>query len=446
MDAITPEPSALDPLGTPRAVGLAVLRVYANLRASSPSPAYVTLESTWKAGRIADLALRIRRQKKLGFDPICRFGELVTLSSDDLAQWGLPCLAALGIIDYSVDVDGNPRVIEERVGVAAPVLEQVAAIWEELGPSATERCAVMSADHAAFCPMTEAEHRTALELQGYPPRSHEPAFQALTAIGLLHRAHSTSLREKVLWAPYVWGTEALDIAAFMKRLPVNEREALSALSRKAAERPGASIEDLGAEQKVVKAARHAGLFDATRVVAGNSERSFAFSPGLEKAIGGGLTDATHERKLFVAHILNGHRYGHPGTGRIEYPVALVRALINKKAVGPTTAAHREYGLLEGAGIVRAEPVGRGKAMLRLVKEDVAEESLDLLRRALNEDPSQQADSVEKLWIPGSAMTTPEKDRHSLPEPVGNEGEIVQSTIERLREDIGRSTRGEDLDG
>jgi hypothetical protein len=182
------------------------------------------------------------------------------------------------------------------------------------------------------------------------------------------------------------------------------------------------------------------------VVAGTTERSFAFSPGLERAIGGGLTDATHERKLFVAHILNGHRYGHPGTGRIEYPIALVRALINKKAVGPTTAADKEYGLLEGAGIVRAEPVGGGKSMLHLVKEDVAEESLALLRRALDEDPSQQADSVEKLWIPGSAMMSPERDRSRLQAPIGDEREMVQSTIERLREDIGRSTRGEDLDG
>jgi len=446
MEATSTGRSALDPLGSPRAVGLAVLRVYANLRASSPSPAYVTLDTTWKAGRIADLALRMRRQGRLNFDAVRDFGELVTLTPADLEQWGLPCLSAVEIIDYTVGEDGKPLMIEERVGVAAPVLDQIASIWEALAPAAIERCSVMSADHAAYCPMTEIEHRAALELQGFPAEIHERAFRTLVGIGLLQRAQSTALRENVLWAPYVWGTEALDIAAFMKRLPANEREALSSLSRKAAEHPGATVQDLGAEQKIVNAARHAGLFDATRVVAGTTERSFAFSPGLERTIGGGLTDATHERKLFVAHILNGHRYGRPGTGRIEYPIALVRALINKKAVGPTTAAGREYGLLEGAGIVRAEPVGGGKAMLRLVKEDVAEESLALLRRALDEDPSQQADSVEKLWIPGSAMMSPERDRRSLQAPIGDEREMVQSTIERLREDIGRSTRGEDLNG
>lgn len=446
MEAATPDASPLNPLGTKRATGLAVLRVYANLKASAPCPAHVTLDTTWRAGRASDLALRIRRQRRLTFEAIKSFGELVMLSPPDLTDWALPSLSAVEIVDYAVDESGTPMVVEERVGVTAPVLEQVSSIWEALDPSAAERCAVMSADHAAHCPMTESEHRAALEVQGFPAELHERVFQALTAIGLLQRAHSTALREKVIWAPYVWGTKALDIAAFMKRLPVNERHALSSLSRKAAERPGVSIDELGAAQKIVSAARHAGLFDATRVLAGSNERAFAFSPSLESGIGGGLTDATHERKLFVAHILNGHRFGRPGTGKIDNPIALVRALINKKAVGPTTAARTEYGLLEGAGIVRAEPAGGGKAMLHLVKEDVAEESLELLKLALDDDPSQQADSVEKLWIPGSAMTTPERDRHQLPEPVGDEREIVQSTVERLREEIGQRTRGEDLNG
>jgi hypothetical protein len=423
-----------------------VLRVYANLKASAPCPAHVALDTTWKAGRAADLALRIRRQGQLGFNAVRLFGELVTLSPPDLSGWVLPSLSSVEIIDYSVDDSGSPLIVEERVGVAAPVLDQVASIWESLEPSISEGCAVMSADHAAYCPMTESEHRAALELQGFPAALHERAFQALIAIGLLQRAHSTALREKVIWAPYVWGTKALDIAAFMKRLPVNERHALSALSRKAAERPGASVDDLGADQKVVSAARHAGLFDATRVLAGRNERAFAFSPSLESGIGGGLTDATHERKLFVAHILNGHRFGRPGTGKIDNPVALVQALISRKSVGPTTAAGTEYGLLEGAGIVRAEPVAGGKAMLHLVKDDVAEESLDLLKLALDEDPSQQADSVEKLWIPGSVMTTPERDRHQIPEPIGDEREIVLSTVQKLREDIGEKNRGEALNG
>jgi hypothetical protein len=136
-------------------------------------------------------------------------GELVMLSQPDLVNWALSSLSAVEIVDYTVDESGTPVMVEERVGVAAPVLEQVSAIWEALEPSAAERCAVMSADHAAYCPMTESEHRAALELQGFPAELHERVFQALTAIGLLQRAHSTALREKVVWAPYVMGNQGL---------------------------------------------------------------------------------------------------------------------------------------------------------------------------------------------------------------------------------------------
>ncbi len=85
-------------------------------------------------------------------------------------------------------------------------------------------------------------------------------------------------------------------------------------------------------------------------------------------------------------------------------------------------------------------------MLHLVKDDVARESLDLLKLALEDDPNQQADSVDRLWIPGSALMTPEQDRRRLHEPVGDGRDLVQSTVERLRTEIGQATRGENIHG
>jgi len=120
MEAATSDASPLNPLGTKRATGLAVLRVYANLKASAPCPAHVTLDTTWRAGRASDLALRIRRQRRLNFEAIRSFGELVMLSQPDLVDWALPSLSAVEIVDYTVNESGTPVVVEERVGVAAP--------------------------------------------------------------------------------------------------------------------------------------------------------------------------------------------------------------------------------------------------------------------------------------------------------------------------------------
>jgi hypothetical protein len=429
-------------LGSTRSTGLGVLRAYANLRVVAPGVAHANLDATWRAGRAADLALRIRRHDKLQIKAVESFGALVGLAPADLQSWALPTMRAVGVIDFTTDADGQVAEVEERVGVAAPVLEQAASIWERLLPSALEACAVASADHAAYCPMTESDHRGALEAQGHAAEVHELAFANLKAIGLLRRERSTKLGENVLWAPYVWGTEAITAVEFMKRLPTNEREALSALSRRAAEHPGVSIEQLG-EQKLVRAARHAGLLNATSVISGQTERGFAFSPSLEHVVAPHLTEATHERKLFTAHILNGHRFGSPATGKIQYPLALVRAMINRGHVEPTTAAQRDYSLLEAAGIVRAEPVGGGQARLHLVKTEVAEDSLEILKRAIEEDPGQGADSVDALWIPGSAIV-PEHDRNRTAAPVGAERELIQSAVETLREELQRKQRGEDL--
>jgi hypothetical protein len=95
------------------------------------------------------------------------------------------------VIDFVTDSDGSVIEVEERVGVAAPVLEQAASIWERLLLSAMEACA----DHAAFCPMTESDHRGALEAQGHPAEVLADAFRNLRHIGLLRRERSTKLAE-----------------------------------------------------------------------------------------------------------------------------------------------------------------------------------------------------------------------------------------------------------
>lgn len=421
-----------------------------NLREVRPSPATALLDATRRAGAATDLALRMRRYGRLSYERVEKFGELASLPASELRLWCLPTLRDIGVIDYA-DADGKITEVEERVGVAAPPLEQCSVLWEALRPKAAEACAIESADHAAYAPMAESDHRAALEAAGYPAELHERAFLSLEAVGLLRREKSKALGERIFYSPYVWGTEAVDIAAFMKNLPPNERELVASLSRQAAEHPGTPVERLPGDERLLRAARKTGMIDATRVMTtGQSERYFAFSPDLEKQLTLGATDATHERKQFVAHILNGHFHGLPRTGRIRDPVALVGALLRKGSVGPTTAAKTDYPLLEAAGIVRVDEMQSGLGKLVLVKEDVARDSLELLRRALGEGSARTTDPLDSLWLPG-AFHSPERDRHSLQEVgEGAEAEVVQSTVEELRaltlrdrqEAIGRRLRAE----
>ena len=115
---------------------------------------------------------------------------------------------------------------------------------------------------------------------------------------------------------------------------------LMSVSQRALQRPGISEDALGVSENLLRGARRVGLIDATRVqTATAKEASFVFSPTLENQLQRGGTEVTHERKLFTAHILYGHRFGKPGTGRIERPLALVQALIRNGTVGgPPSAA------------------------------------------------------------------------------------------------------------
>ena len=77
---------------------------------------------------------------------------------------------------------------------------------------------------------------------------------------------------------------------------------------------GAPDDSRGVEQRLLIGARKVGLIDAARVVTTRgSEQAFGFPPGLERQLSAGSTDATHERKVFVAHLMFGHLYPRPAS-------------------------------------------------------------------------------------------------------------------------------------
>lgn len=407
------------------------------------SPARAVFDATARTGMAITLADRIRRYITLDYAQMKRFAQLAGIPESELRLTVMPLLKGAGIIDYATGPDGEPGEITEQVGVGAPLLIQCDLLWDACGPSPQEAAAVQSAELGALAPMARSNHQAALEDAGFPEALHAGAIRAAEGAGLLYHQRSQRLNEDVLFSPYVWSTDAVDIAEFFNRLPANERKVLMGVSGQALQRPGISEDQLHVSENLLRGARRAGLIDATRVqTATNDERSFVFSPTLERQLAGGSTEVTHQRKLFTAHILYGHRYGNPSTGRIDYPIALVRRLISEGTVKPTTAARTDYLLLEAAGIVRVERKGR-MGQLHLVKTDVAEDSLTLLRLAVADDGDGGAGD---LWLPGSTgFITPERDRASLP-PIGAgaEAEVLESAVEELRSELERKFRGEDF--
>jgi hypothetical protein len=431
------------------AVGRAVVRIYLHAREFPPSLETSLVGSALKAGRSMDFAARIRRQAdRLDSDQFFTFGRLVGLDRSDMLLWVLPTLGSAEIINYSTS-GGQIVGLEEFIEVGSTFLEQVADVWGEHHPTQEELCALESVDLAAHAPMTQSGHQQILSEMGYGEELQQRAINALEGLGLFRRSKSETLNEDIIYNEYVWGTSAVKIAEFLQTLPPNERDVLTQLSAIAIERPGSTVKDLqGREAELLDAARQVGFIDPVGVVTTNRRQSFIFSPTLEQELAAhGSTDSLHFRKLFVAHILFGHRFGFPGTGRINDPLVLVRALLNRGRVGPATAITTDYPMVEAHGIVRVapDPFHSDRAYLELTNEDVVRDALPILEAALGSRESLGGGDqpMQALWVPGT-YHGPESVRLRLRAATGPSKEIFDSAISDLRRRTARRIRKEDL--
>ncbi len=114
--------------------GLAVMRAYLNVANVPPSPATAIFDATHRAGAAMDLAMRVRRHGRVSYEEIKAFARLGGTRESDLRLWLLPALEAARVAQVLTNEHGELIGIEEQVGVAEAILDQVARIWESFGP------------------------------------------------------------------------------------------------------------------------------------------------------------------------------------------------------------------------------------------------------------------------------------------------------------------------
>lgn len=174
---------------------------------------------------------------------------------------------------------------------------------------------------------------------------------------------------------------------------------------------------------------------------GQASQTYLFSPLIDREDDSlRTTEALHERKLFVAHIMFGHERAVAAGGRIRSPVVLVNALLHRGAVGPASNIGTDYHLLEAAGIVRVDPAN-GRSMLRMVKPEIVSDGLDLLRRMVGDSSDELDASALGDLRPPRAFMSPEADRLSISSDAAS-NELFSGAILRLREEAARAARHE----
>lgn len=394
------------------------------------------------AGKAMDFAARLKNFKAAQLTPdlVENFAKMAGIGRPSLLNPILPALKRADVVDFTTS-GADLAGVEELVGVTGTLVEQSYRVLMELNPTADGLALLHSVELASWAPLTESDHLHQLVRRGFEDQVAQHGYQLALSAGVNKRIPSSDLGEKVVFNPYVWGTGQISIAKFLRSLPSAERDVMLELCEQASDRPGLALPSLQTSRKAIASARKVGLIQATTVkssAAGGASQTYVFSPLLEteddKAH---TTEALHQRKMFVAHILFGVEKARSGGGRIKDPTLLVRRLHQRGVVGPATNIGTDYHLLEAQGIVSVEPDYGNRAYLRMVKPEIVKDGLDWLERAGGMGGN--GDVSPKLLRSPSQFVTPEQDRANLPDE-GATDEVARSMVLRLREEVQSATR------
>ncbi len=425
-----------------RRLGRAVVFVHEHDTGQIPRPVTVEVEALLMAGKAMDLAARLKNFSSPQLTPavVTEFAKQSGIGQRELLQSALPALKQADVIGYTSN-NGQLSGIEEFVGVTGSLVEQALRVMHALNPSAAELALLHSVEIASWAPLTESQHLEQLTRRGFDDTTAAHGYRLALAIGVNKRVRATDLNEDVVFNPYVWGTEQITIAKFLKSLPSSERDVMLGICEQASDRPGLALPSLIGNPQAVNSARKVGLLQAATVkssATGAVAQTYVFSPLLETEDDKLLTtEALHQRKQFVAHILFGHEKAKAGGGRIIDPVVLVRALVNRGQVGPATNIGTDYHLLEAQGIVMVDGPPGGRAFLRMVKPEIVKDGLDWLERT-TVGRTGGSDSPKLLQSP-RVFLTPEQDRAALGDQ-GAADEVTRSMLLRLRKEVQSATR------
>lgn len=429
-------------------LGRAILRIHQHhqqIHTANPVIA-AKLDGILLVGKAMDFAARLREHGDvLTSSLVNNYALQAAIGLSDLRLRVLPMLQGADVVDYSYD-NNDLAHIEEFVGVAAPFLDQVVAVFNELPPSPLEWAVLNSVELATWTPLTRQDHLHQLTLRGVNDPDAEAATNLCLASQVNARVTSSELADDVVYSPYSWGSGVVDIAQFLHRLPSAERDVLVGICGEAMAKPGLAISQLPADSRILDGAQKVGLIQTATVksTASNvSSQTYAFSPLLE--VDDDLrktTEVLHERKLFVAHIMFGHEKALSERGRIMSPVVLVNALLRRGSVGPASNIGTDYHMLEAAGIVRVDH-DRSRPYLHLVKREIVEEGLSWLKSTRGASTGGMDDETLGSLRPPDTFVGPEQRRIGLPDHAAV-GEVFQSAVLELRKEAGRAARREGL--
>lgn len=353
-----------------RRIGLRLFEIETALAASEIDPTSAGLRH-FRRTRLLGQALRLAQLIR-GMDVI----DMDRASAIAAAQLRIDPLVFDSVLESLQDADliriqGDKIYENVRQIDFAENYERVGDLWIAKKPDGREEMAVGALDELVEQPKTVDEIDA---FSGANPRDLDMVMQITNNAHLVEPV-DIGTGKPVLFAPMLWDVDPARFGAVLRQLKTASiGQVVQAIHAQPA---GAELDRMqfdDTQQKLANRAVTVGLLPTIPVNSTNGERSFTFTP-----YSGMLIKDVTEREILgraraiVACVRYGQRYA---DWKIRSPVALLRALRNRKSLDPHPELKHQYAQLVKRGVGRIERHG-GMFRFHLIDSPENLRALDL---------------------------------------------------------------------
>lgn len=353
-------------------------------------PALDELESIIAAGRAAELFSAVRSLGSIETQKYEVHRKLAGLRPS-LARIVVEAAAKNGDVEVDWSNDSPPVVtrFEFKTDSNAAVLTATGALFQRLDPTPVARAIIEVLRTTITAPSAVDDATANVIATGVPEASVVHAINLVCALQLINRTEETQSGSQLLFNPYVFEGDAIDVVRTLDSLNSTDRQHAQDILTHIHEQPGVPLPGT-IDRRILHVLIKVGLVDYSKITTAASANGvyFATAPqawGVLAETGGPplSKDLIDDSKLFLNSLRYGEFYSNPSRGEIISPYWIVNALLRDGAVGvekPVTAIGEDYPLVWSRGIINVveSRIYRGRYSMELLKTDVASAVRDVL--------------------------------------------------------------------
>ncbi|HBJ1651477.1 hypothetical protein [Clostridium botulinum] len=345
-----------------------------------------TLDLTGKSGMFLGA---IRGNSRIdNIKKIEKMANTVGIKPKELHKIILPEIekASDGKVEIIKNTPGDIIGLQEYVFTNKEVLNISGQVFENQNPGNNEIITIETMDKTKKIPYLQSEIINLLNKDGFSEEEITRSLMLQNQFKLITKLDKLNKNNPIISNEYIWGENNDKIAMAISNIQFDERQTLKEVIEIIQAFQGVPIEKLPPiDSNLLMLAKKTGMINPTTIISSrNIKKEFGFTPNIGKS-GGMNDDILDDVKLLLASIRFGENYTQYST--INKPERFLETLIRYGDIGPHSANETDYILLEKKGIVRvvekSKPSyyggSRSGACLELVKTDVAEEALKIIK-------------------------------------------------------------------